>query len=126
MPAVAIPRQSSGNRSGTIGRNVSGGSLAGKQDGDWRWAVDDLVGCAEAAGFRITAKDHDRVGALVRRQEPVSTRVEAETARALPLRRLMPDQRQPIAAGREDRDAVVAAVRCVDEATIRRDDDLRP
>ena len=99
-------------------------------ENDARWAsgFDDLAGRRELAGVAIHPKNYDGVAVFVRRVELASGRIEAEEARLPALDRFPPDMRQRPAGRvhRKNHDAVVAAVRCVDEFSRWRNGDFGP
>src|SRR5262249_50350010 len=68
----------------------------------------------------------ERVRALVRREDERAAPVEREVTRRAPAGRLVADERQLLGRGVEgvDDDAVVAAIRAVDESAIRMDVDV--
>src|SRR5258705_1554467 len=82
----------------------------------------------ETAGLLIDPKDDDRAGILVAGDEEPAGWVDRKTARRLALRRDAPAGRErPLCrVDAENCDAVVAAVRGVDELAVRMRGDLRP
>jgi hypothetical protein len=75
------------------------------------------------AGLRVEAEDVNRVRVLIRGQKVSARRVYGEVARSAPARRLVTDEceRARAAVNLEDGDAVVPAVRAVEEAAAGRD-----
>ena len=88
--------------------------------------LDGLPNLRETAGLLVDAEDHDRVGILVLGQQVLSGRVESEIPRVLSQRGLMAGGCQLARCGihDEDRDAVMAPVRPVDELARGMDLDL--
>src|SRR5687767_1415597 len=78
---------------------------------------DGVAGGLQPAGGLVDAEDDDRVGALMSHEEVGAGRVDPESAGRVSLGRLRLNERQT-AGGRIDaeyRDAVVAAVRPIEE-----------
>jgi len=101
--------------------------------GQWsEFDVDRREGVDERAELQLAvrevdAKDCDAVGVLVGRIEERPRRVDVHPARPLPARRFPSDHVEltRVRVDLEDRDAVVTAVRGVEELSIRVDTDLR-
>src|SRR6266516_4938541 len=95
-------------------------------DADRAAGLHDLAGRGELAAGPVDAERDDGVAALVGRIEEAARRVETEVARLLAPGQLPADRREPAAVrvNGEDGDAVVPAVRAVDEAPGWRDADL--
>ena len=84
-----------------------------------------VAGEVEGAGGAIHAEDGDRVAALIAAVEEPARRVEGETARIVPARPFLADERQAaVGADGEDPDAVVQPVARVDEPPVGGDQDL--
>src|SRR5262249_12251241 len=94
---------------------------AGEHDGDRAPIFDHLASGSERPGVGVDAKRHDRVALLVGRIKEAAGRIETDEAGnaalcGLPAGRL---QQSVACVGSKDGNAVVAAVRAVDEAAIR-------
>src|SRR5262249_20015766 len=95
-------------------------------DADRRGDLDRLAGWRELAGRHVDSENDERAGVLILREEELTGRIDREVAGSPPLCGLVAYRRQLSGPGvdREDGDAVVAAVRAVEELARGVDVDL--